>query len=155
MVAHKPEAPATAKKKNWLSPFLAWSAPYRAFAAICGTVIVSVSGGVAWIVAHFATQAELQYLECRVTDNILTQLLPIHIEEFAGKIDWRLTQIKALSQHGGGTPQSISVIADLTDQANTLNKDEQEAAAKFKAEIDSVAAKCISEAPQVAETPRP
>ena len=116
--------------------------------AILGTIIVTISGSVAWIVAHFATQAALHYLECRVTSNILIQLLPVHIEEFAGKIDWRSAQIKILAKHGGGTPQSINTIVDLTDQVNELTKAQKDTAADFQNKIDAIASKCISAMPQ-------
>ena len=49
---------------------------------LSGCSLSLLSGAVAWIVAHFATQAELHFLECRVTHNFLTELMPIHLEEF-------------------------------------------------------------------------
>jgi hypothetical protein len=143
-----PPAPPTAKK-NRLSALLEWSKPYRETIAILTAVLVAISGGVSWIVAHFATQAELHYLECRVTNNILTQLLPIHMEEFAGKIDWRAAQIKQLAQNGGGTNGSISTIFELTDQINTLTKEQKDASAKLQKDIDATAKQCINEAPQI------
>jgi hypothetical protein len=142
-----------ADKKSGLSNFLEWSKPYREVIAVLVTLIVSISGAVAWVVAHFATRAEMHYLECRVTNNILTQLLPIHMEEFAGKIDWRSAQIKALAQHGGGTPQSIGTIVDLTDQVNTLTKEQGVAAKKFQQDIDEIVKNCASESPQAGKVP--
>src|SRR5262249_37445686 len=84
--AASPAKPAPVKapvpspaNKGWLA-FWERSKPYREIAAALAAVIsgiVAISGGVAWIVAHFATQTQLHHLECRVTNNILTQLLPI------------------------------------------------------------------------------
>jgi hypothetical protein len=143
-----PPAPPTAKK-NKLSALLEWSKPYRETIAILTTVLVAISAGVSWIVAHFATQAELHYLECRVTNNILTQLLPIRMEEFAGKIDWRAAQIKQLVQNGGGSNASISTISELTDQITNLTKEQKQASEKLQKDIDDTAKHCISEEPQI------
>jgi hypothetical protein len=145
-----PAAPGTTEEKDWLSSLLERTKPYRELAAIFATVIVSVSGAVAWVVAHFATQAELHYLECRVTNNVLTQLLPIHMEEFAGKIDWRAAQIKVLAHQGGGTPEYVSAaISDLSDQMTALTKEQKDAAAKLQNDIDNINKNCISETPKV------
>ena len=146
---------ATAATPSFMKQVSAWlkgSKPLREAVAIIAALIVSVSGAVAWIVAHFATRAEMHYLECRVTHNLLTQLLPIHLGEFAGKIDWRATEIKALAQHGGGTPQSIARIADLTDQVNALTKEQQAAGTKLQQEIADLVQKCLTEFSQVEKT---
>jgi hypothetical protein len=148
------EPPVTAPtpppaEKNRLSALLEWSKPYRETIAILTAVVVAISASVSWIVAHFATEREVHYLECRVTNSILTQLLPIHVEEFAGKIDWRSAQIKQLAQNGGGTPASVRIIADLTDQINILVKEQGDASVKLKKDIDDILAKCISESPEL------
>jgi hypothetical protein len=143
----------TSGQKNKISAFVEWSKPYREIIAVLVTVVVSISGGVAWVVAHFATRDQLHYLECRVTNNILTQLLPVHLEEFAGKIDWRAAEIKMLAQHGGGTPQSIATIVELTDQVNALTKDQEAASNKLQKDIDDIVKNCISESPQVGRGP--
>lgn len=143
----------TQENKGKLSVLLEWSKPYRELIAILVALVISISGSVAWIVAHFATQAQVHYLECRVTNNILTQLLPIHMEEYADKIEWRSAQIKELAQHGGGTPQSINTIADLSDQMTSLTKAQQAAATAFQKDIDDIAKRCISESPQTEKGP--
>jgi hypothetical protein len=147
-----PSAAPAADKNGKLSGFLKWSKPYRDIIAILGTLIVSISGGVAWVVAHFATRVEMHYLECRVTNNILTQLLPIHLGNIAGKIEWRTTQVKVLAQHGGGTPQSIATIVELTDQMNALTKEQAVAAQKLKQDIDDIVKQCLTDSPQVGKT---
>jgi hypothetical protein len=147
VVALPQDTPIPTSSSGRLSAILEWIKPYREIAAILTALIVLISGGIAWVVAHFATRSEVHYLECRVTNNILTQLLPIRLEEFAGKIEWRATQIKVLAQHGGGTPQSIGTIADLTDQMNTLTKEQSNTTKELQKNIEAIAKSCISETP--------
>jgi hypothetical protein len=141
--------PEPEENKGWISALLKKSEPYRQIIGIMSGVVVATSAGVAWIVAHFATVTELHYLECRVTNNILTQLLPIHMEEFAGKIDWRAAQIKELVKQGGGSGGSISLVAELTDQINVLTNDQKESSVKLQKDMDEIAKQCISEEPAV------
>ena len=142
-----PPVPTPAADKSGLSALLEWSKPYREIIGILLAVIVAVSGGVAWIVSHFATQVELHYLECRVTNTIANPLLPVHMEAFAGKIEWRQTQAKELAQHGGGTQASIAAIGDLLDQAAALQKEQTDTVAKLQKDLDEHVKKCISETP--------
>jgi hypothetical protein len=136
-------------EKNRLSALLEWSKPYRETLGILTAVVIAISAGVSWTVAHFATQKQLHYLECRVTNNILTQLLPIHLEEFASKIDWRAAQIKQLAQNGRGTAASINMIAELTGQMNMLTKEQESASAKLQKEINAIVVQCASETPEI------
>lgn len=136
------------EKKSGLSALLEWVEPYQKFLAVITTVVVSVSGGVAWIVAHFATQAELHYAECRIDGTILTQLLPIHMEEFAGKIEWRNVQIKTLAKQQSGKQQNM-LIEDLTNQVTDLTNKQRDASERFRKEIDEITKNCMSETPQL------
>lgn len=145
-VAPKPDL---AESPSRLSAIWEQSKPYREIFATLVAIIVAISGGIAWLVAHFATQAQLHYLECRVSNSILTQLLPVHMEGFAGKIDWRLAQIDAITQHGGGTAQSISIIGDLVKQVNEITNQQKETSAKIQKEIEEINKKCISDQPQI------
>ncbi len=143
---------APAEKKKGLAAFLEWSKPYREIIAMSVAVIVALSSviawGVPWIVATVATQSQLHYLECRVTNNIMTQLLPVRLEEYAGKIDWRNSQIKMLAQSSRAAPQTIRTIGFLTDEINSLTKQQNEAAVKLQQDINNIAKNCISEKPQ-------
>ena len=145
----QPAPTAAVEKRSSLSALLEWSKPYREVIAILATVVVAVSGGVSWTVAHFATQVQLHYLECRVTNTIANQLLPVHMEEFAGKIEWRQAEAKVLAQHGGGTRESINAIADLLDQASGLQKQQTEKIATLQKDLEERARKCISDTPTV------
>jgi hypothetical protein len=140
------------KKKEGLAFLLEWSKPYRDVIAIFVAVVVALSGaiawGVAWVTANVATQSQLHYLECRVTNNIMTQLLPVHLEEYAGKIDWRSSQIKLLAQNSRVAPQTVKAIVILTEEMNSLTKDQRDAAVKLQKDIDAIVKSCISEKPQ-------
>jgi DNA repair ATPase RecN len=140
-------------KPTTLGALLEWTKPYRETIAIVVAVTAAISGAVSWTVAHFATQAELHFLECRMTNNIVTQLMPVYSREFSDRVDWRMEQIMDLAKRGGGTPDSISRISELKNQVDALTKDQAEQAANLKKEIDDIARQCIQEAPNLAGKP--
>jgi hypothetical protein len=151
--AASPAGPSPAEQKNALRTFLDWFEPYRQLAAILVAVVASVSGGVAWIVAHVVTHAEMESMECMIKNDYLNELMPIHVGEFADKIEWRNAQIKELAQHGGATQQSIDMIVDLSDQVTILTKEQGEAAVKLKSDIAEFNKSCISETPKFGTKP--
>lgn len=88
-----------------------------------------------------------------MTNNIVTQLMPVYSREFSDRVDWRMEQIMDLAKRGGGTPDSISRISELKNQVDALTKDQAEQAANLKKEIDDIARQCIQEAPNLAGKP--
>jgi hypothetical protein len=151
MPVEAPEVQATppSPEPSRLGALLEWSKPYRETIAVLVAVTAAISGAVSWVVAHFATQAEVQFLECRMMSNTLAQLLPIRVAEIASNIDWRMSQVKELAQHGGGTPDSVARILDLTKEINDLNKAQTEEAAEIQKRIDEITTQCIKESPKV------
>ncbi|WP_374306244.1 hypothetical protein [Methylocella sp.] len=147
-----PQNSAITTNKITLSSLLEWSKPYREIGAILATTVGLMSASIAWIVAHFATQAELHYLECRITNSILTQLLPFRMEEFAGKLEWRTSQIKLLAQRGTKNADDTNAITDLVEQVNSLSKAQKDAIEQFQKKIDNIAKSCVSGTPGIGKT---
>jgi hypothetical protein len=129
-----------------LSAFLEWVKPYKEFAALAFAVIAAISGGVAWAVAHFATRAELFYLECRINNNMATQAFSDKSDALAASIQLRNSQIKQLTDQAPSNSSNIT-IARLSDEVSALTKEQSTYSVDAKKKIDENAKRCIQDAP--------
>jgi hypothetical protein len=129
-----------------LSALLKVTKPYRELIGIAAAAIALLSGAVAWAVAHFATEAELFYLECRINNNIAAQSLPLQTEAFTTAIEWRTSQIKQITQLYS-SPAANAQIAQLSGEINDLMKKSQDASLSFQKKIADMSEKCNTEAP--------
>jgi hypothetical protein len=120
--------------------------PYKDILALGSTILAVISGSVAWAVAHFATESELFYLECRVNSSIETQYLPMQTALIATSIEWRSSQIRQMAQLGNTA--SSAVIVQITAEINDLTKQQNTLAADIKKKVDERAQRCNQEAPQ-------
>lgn len=145
-------APAPiALRSGRLAALLEWSKPYREIIGILITIVVTVSGAVAWVVARveatYATQSEVHYLDCRTQTSIKNALEPIQMGEYATKIDARNNQIRLLILRGETSKETLASINELNDQITALTDQQRTEDKRLQAEIASLASNCISVAP--------
>jgi hypothetical protein len=132
--------------KGRISELLERSKPYREIIAIGVAAITALSGGVAWAVAHFATEAEVFYLECRMNNNIVTQALPLQTGVYTAEIDWRTSQIKQIAQLNASAAANTA-IAQLSAEINELTKQQTALTTEFQKKIEEMSKRCSAEAP--------
>jgi hypothetical protein len=104
--------------RQQISTFLEWSKPYREIIALGVSIILAISGAVAWAVAHFATQTAVSNLECKLTHQLTSQLHGSHANLYAAQIDARESQVKQLSSQN--PPISGAPVKTLMDEVDTL-----------------------------------
>jgi hypothetical protein len=140
---------------------LEWVKPYKEIAILAIAIVAAVSGSVAWAVAHFATQAELFYTECRINNNMETRAFGDKADAFAAQIHIRSSQIQMLTEQFAAanqirnsptqteqTASSLSAsIKRLSDEITTLTKEQNNHSIESKKKIDANASDCIKEAP--------
>jgi hypothetical protein len=143
--APSPQPPPDAPSGR-LARLLAQSQPYRDLIGIVLAAGATISAGVAWAVAHFATEAEVFHLECRMNSNILAQMTTLQKDMTTAAIDWRSSQIKQVLQLNPNVAGN-AVIAQLTDEIAKLNHDSDDAAKAAKVQMIEMAAQCDKEAP--------
>jgi hypothetical protein len=141
------EKPATFGAQ--LAALLDWIKPYKEIAALLIATIMALSGAVAWAVAHFATQAELFYLECRINSAMETQSLADRASALASAADARYSQIKQLAQmpSSAGTASAIN---QLASEINEIAKQQATHSAVTKTKMDEMTRRCSQEAPSQA-----
>ena len=127
------------------------SKPYREIIGLAVAAIVALSGAVAWAVAHFATEAEVFYLECRMNNNIVAQALPLQAGVFAAAIDWRTSQIKQIAQLNT-SPGANVAIAQLSTEINDLTRQQATLTAEFQKKLAEMSKRCSAEAPARGES---
>jgi hypothetical protein len=132
--------------RGGISAFLESIKPYQEIIGLGTALVVAVSGAVAWAVAHFATEAEVFYLECRINSNIAAQLLPIRQEFFAAEIDWRNSQIKQLAQQTGSSSTN-SIIRQLSSEIGELNKQQTALLSELQKKLEDMSNRCNEEVP--------
>jgi hypothetical protein len=150
--------PITLAKR--ISTLIKDAKPYREAATVVGTIVVALSGTVAWGVAHFATQAELFHLECRINSTIQTQLVTLNTGVFDTKIDWRTSQIKSLAEQTKrladqtDSPALKTLLSSwaatngqLADEITQLNGQRAGLIDKLKDELRTSSQQCNIEAP--------
>lgn len=111
-----------------LSDLLGSTKPYREIIAIAVAAIVAISGGVAAIVAHFATEVELTNLECKLTHQLTSQLFGSQARVYDAQIDARQSQLKQFAIQaqpiaGPSLKQLVDEMADLKAKADAANKE--------------------------------
>lgn len=146
----------TEKKPNGLGEqlavFLEWVKPYKEITALAAAILTVVSGSIAWAVAHFATQAEVFYLECRINNNIETRALRDKADSVAAAIQVKNSQIVLLTEQPASDNSNIT-IRRLSEEINALTREQHSYSVEMKQRIDANAMRCIKEAParQVAD----
>jgi hypothetical protein len=128
-----------------LAALLEWSKPYRDLIALAIAVIGGISATVAWVVAHFATQAELLYMECRLNQQLTSQSYNSQLNLLAAKIDARSSQLRELSSQDppiGGPPT-----AQLAADVSSLNEESARVDLQSRKDLDEIAKKCSSVTP--------
>jgi hypothetical protein len=126
-----------------ISAFLAAIGPYKELALLAMGLVAAVSGSVSWAAAHFATQAQVLYLECRVNHNVETLQLPIKNAAFSASLEWRTSQIRQLSRQA--TPETGVIIAQLASEIDDLQKRQVTMAEEVKKRLDEMAKNCQKE----------
>ncbi len=137
--------------KGRLSKLLERSKSYREAIGIVAAVVVAISGAVAWVVAHFATQAALHLVECRVTNSMTAQLLAIRMEQYATQQEALLAQIEDFAKQG--STESLKKITDIRTQIASLNKSRESAVSGVQKDLENTSKQCIQENPQATAKP--
>jgi hypothetical protein len=154
--------PPQENKRHFLATLMKTIKSHSEIIGICTAVIVPLSAGVSWAVAHFATQVQLSYLECRVLSNIHTQTYSMQTGMLAAEINWRNSQIaqlarqsrdrprtsegRRLTQQAEDNPNNI-VIIQLSVEINELAKRQSAIADENKIKLEEMMSKCSSDAP--------
>ena len=132
-----------AKKQGRLAALLAVTEPYRALISIGVAVVVALSGAVSWAVAHFATQSQIYYLECRMNTNLQNQVYSMQMDIIGAEINWRNLQIAQLADQSGAG----GAILKLTTDINELSKKQSQLSNDDKKNRDELSKKCNGEMP--------
>jgi hypothetical protein len=146
----KPEASVNSEQRSvglgaQLSAFLAWVKPYKEIVTLAFAVFAVISGLISWVVAHFATQAELSYLECRINNNIETQALEDKTNAFAIAVQLRNSQIKQLTDQPPSNGSNVS-IGRLSEEVSSITREQFSYSVEAKKKIDENAKRCIQDA---------
>jgi hypothetical protein len=117
------------------------SEPYRGmFLAACGVVAV-IAGGVSWLVSYFATQAQLQEMECQTNRLMHARLLPLHqkMDSYAIKIRSTLMELESIDGRGLLLTKKIAVI---NRELNEINSSQQLTASRLNDELEKTLKAC-------------
>ena len=105
----------------YIAGFLKAIKPYRDLLALITGVIVAVSGSVSWVVSNFATQAQLQNLECRTTNDIRADGLNVQLGLLSADLERANARLAALNGIAVRSPSEIVETAALSNEIRDDN----------------------------------
>jgi hypothetical protein len=116
-----------------------WLKPRWEIVGVVSALIVALSGGVSWIVAHFATEDELKMVECTADISLKTQALPLFSAVSEMKIDGKRGELRELRK--ANLPDQDKIQA-LEDEIRDLHDAKQSADAKYQQALADAPIKC-------------
>jgi hypothetical protein len=127
------------KPKGPIEVLASWFKPRWEIVGIVSALIVALSGGVSWIVAHFATEDELKMVECTADISLKTQALPLFSALSEMKIDSKRGELRELRK---ANPPDQDKIQALEDDIKDLRDAKKSADAKYQQAITDATVKC-------------
>jgi hypothetical protein len=129
--------------REQFATFLKWIKPYREIAALLIASVATIFTGIAWVAAHFATQAALSNLECRINYDKKFKSLAEGAAAVAAAADLRNSQIRVLSAQSS-SPNTTALIIALSSETTAMMKANAEITAAAAPDLNKSFGECQS-----------
>jgi hypothetical protein len=128
-----------------ISGFLDRIKPFRELIALIVAVSVSISGAMSWAITYFATRSDMSHLECRLIEQLYSQVTPVRTDSGMNDVKWRRSMANHLLDQN--SDESRRLAKSLLEEADYSQTDQEKRDRDALEKFAEIMQKCIAGSP--------